>query len=179
MALSMLNLQPVAGAGQVIAGSSFQPLTVRVTDSSSPPIPVLGASVLFQSTVLRPGGNNLGLVTGTASTTHTKMPVILSSTQAGVLSNSNGLASITPSVGSFTGTLAVEIQVSVGASALLQDVMESFPETYFGNDPSTGNHPPLGIVPRGRGFPHEAQRAPINDRRFNDVGLDGLRKDDQ
>ena len=160
VALSMLNLQPVTGAGQVIAGSSFQPLTVRVTDSSSPPIPVLGASVLFQSTVLRPAGNNLALVTGTTSTTHTEMPVILSSTQAGVLSNSNGLASITPSVGSFTGTLAVEIQVSVGASALLQDVMESFPETYFGTDHPSVNKPPQGIVPKSRGPFQTIERTP-------------------
>jgi hypothetical protein len=179
VALSMLNLQPVTGAGQVIAGSSFQPLTVRVTDSSSPPIPVLGASVLFQSAVLRPVGNNLGLATGTASSAHTEMPVILNSTQSTVQSNASGLASVTPSVGSFTGVLAVEIQISVGLSGLLQDVMESFPETYFGNGPSTGSHPPLGTVPRARGFPFETQPAPIDDRRFDDLGLNGLRKDDQ
>jgi hypothetical protein len=52
-----LKLQAAAGAGQVVSGPAFQPLTVRVTDSSTPPNPVLGATVLFQSTVLRLPGN--------------------------------------------------------------------------------------------------------------------------
>jgi hypothetical protein len=149
VAPSMLNLQAVSGAGQVVAGSGFQPLTVRVTDSSTPPNPILGASVVFQSTVLRPSANDFGLVTGTSST-QTEMPVILSSTQTSVQSNSNGLASIAPSVGSFTGTLEVEIQISAGAATTLQDVMESFPETYFGSPDPTRNPPLLGTVPRSR-----------------------------
>jgi hypothetical protein len=153
VALSMLNLQAVSGAGQVIAGSAFLPLTVRVTDSSTPPNPVLGASVLFQSVVLRPAANDLGLVTGTGPTTQTGMPVILSSTQASVQSNSNGLAGITPSVGSFTGTLEIEIQISAGATATLQDVMESFPETYFGGPAPTGTLP-VGTAPRPVELPH-------------------------
>jgi hypothetical protein len=131
VAPTMLNLQAVSGAGQVVAGSPFQPLTVRVTDSSTPPNSVLGASVLFQSTVLRPAGNNLAIATGGSSNTQNGMPVILSSSQTAVQSNSIGLASSTPSVGSFTGTLEIEIQVSAGTAASLQDVMESLPETYF------------------------------------------------
>ena len=154
---AMLNLQPVAGAGQLIAGSAFQPLTVRVTDSSSPPNPVLGANVLFQSMVLRPAGNNLALTTGDSPTN--SMPVILSSTQTSVQSNSNGLASVTPSVGSFTGTLEIEIQISAGASALLQDVMESLPETYFGSNPSpSGSSPSQAIAPRPVGLPARPTR---------------------
>ena len=51
VAAAMMNLQAVSGAGQVVTGTAFQPLTVRVTDSSTPPNPVLGASVVFQSTV--------------------------------------------------------------------------------------------------------------------------------
>ncbi len=132
VAPTMLNLQAVSGAGQVVSGSGFQPLTVRVTDSSTPPNPVLAASVLFQSTVLRPAGNNLALATGGSAPAQTGMPLILSTTQSTVQSNSNGLASFTPSVGSFTGTLECEIQVSAGAAASLQVVMESVPETYIG-----------------------------------------------
>lgn len=130
VAMSALNLQPVAGAGQVIAGSVFQPLTVRVVDSVTPPDSVLGASVLFQSAVLRPAGNNLEIVTGGDSNPQSGMPVILSSTQSIVQSDSNGLASITPTVGSFSGTLEVEVQISAGTTATLQDAMESFPETF-------------------------------------------------
>jgi hypothetical protein len=124
---AMVNLQAVAGAGQVVTGASFQPLIVRVTDSSTPPNPVLGASVLFQSTVLRPMGNDLTLTPGDSTATQTGMPVILSTTPTPVQSDVNGLARFVPSVGSFTGPLEIEIQVSAGATAALQDVMETFP----------------------------------------------------
>ena len=122
----------MAGARQVVTGTAFQPLTVRVTDSSTPPNPVLGASVLFQSTVLRPAGNNLALrrhpfghPDGNA-----RHP---GAEQSTVLSDINGLASFIPSVGSFTGPLEIEIQVSAGTTAALQDVMESFPAASSGN----------------------------------------------
>jgi hypothetical protein len=133
VAAALLNLQAVAGAGQVVTGSAFQPLTVRVTDSSTPPNPVLGASVLFQSTVLRPAGNDLTLVTGETAVTQTGMLVILSASQSSVTSDANGLASFVPSVGSFTGQLEVEIQVSAGTSAVIEDAMESFPQSSSGS----------------------------------------------
>ncbi len=122
-----VNLQAVAGAGQVVTGTSFQPLKVRATDSSTPPNPVLGARVLFQSTVLRPMGNDLIPAPGNPSVTQTGMPVILSASQTPVQSDVNGLASFVPSVGSFTGPLEIEIEVSAGTTAALQDVMETFP----------------------------------------------------
>jgi hypothetical protein len=122
---ALMNLQAVAGAGQVITGPAFQPLTVRVTDSSTPPNPVLGASVLFQSTVLRSTGNNFALTGGNSQS---GMPVILSESQPiPVASDANGLASFLPSVASFTGALQVEIQISAGATAWLQDELEVFP----------------------------------------------------
>jgi hypothetical protein len=132
VAPAMLNLQAVSGAGQVVSGSGFQPLTVRVTDSSTPPNPVLAANVVFQSTVLRPAGNDLALASGGSAPAESGMPVILSATQSTAPSNSSGLATFTPSVGSFTGTLEVEIQVSAGTAASLQVVMENVPETYIG-----------------------------------------------
>ncbi len=124
VAPALMNLQAVAGADQVVAGQAFQPLTVRVTDSSTPPNPVLGASVLFQSTVLRSTGDNLGLTGGDSQS---GMPIILSESQSSVASDGNGLASILPFVGPFTGSLQVEIQVSAGASASLQDELEVYP----------------------------------------------------
>jgi hypothetical protein len=133
---AMVNLQAVAGAGQVVTGASFQPLIVRVTDSSTPPNPVLGASVLFQSTVLRPMSNDLTLTPGDSTATQTAMPVILSTTPTPVQSDVNGLARFVPSVGSFTGPLEIEIQVSAGATAALQDVMETFPAGSSGNTSS-------------------------------------------
>jgi hypothetical protein len=127
VAASLMNLQPVAGGMQVITGQTFQPLTVRVTDSSMPPNPVLGASVLFQSTVMRPSGDGFAIVTGDSATTQTGVPSILSAAQSMVQSDINGVSSIVPSVGSFNGLLEIEIQISAGTSAFLQDVLESFP----------------------------------------------------
>jgi hypothetical protein len=54
--------------------------------------------------------------------------VLLSTSQTTVQSAANGLASLVPSVGSFTGTLEIQIQVSAGTSASLQDVVESLPQ---------------------------------------------------
>jgi hypothetical protein len=127
VAAAMMNLQSVAGAGQIVTGAAFQPLTVRVTDSSTPPNPVLGASVLFQSILLRPAGNDLILAPGDPTVTPTSMPVFLSESQSTVQSGVNGLVSFVPSVGSLSGPLEIEIQVSAGTSAALQDVMETFP----------------------------------------------------
>jgi hypothetical protein len=137
VAATMLNLQAVAGAGQVVTGPSFQPMTVRVTDSSTPPNPVLGASVLFQSTVLYPVGNNLTLTPGDPANTQAGMPVILSATQSTVQSDVNGLATLVPSVGSLTGVLEIEIQVSAGATAVLQNELETFPAASSGNTSPT------------------------------------------
>jgi hypothetical protein len=136
---ALWNLQAVSGAGQVITGTTFQPLTVRVTNSSSPPNPILGASVLFQSTVLRPAGQ--GILTPDPTAPPTGTPILLSASQSSVLTNANGLASIVASVGSFTGELEILIQVSAGTSATLQDVLESFPQASTGNKSSSIDKP--------------------------------------
>jgi hypothetical protein len=150
VAAAMVKLQAVTGAGQVVTGSAFQPLTVRVVDSSTPPNPVLGESVLFQSTVLRPAANDLVLNPGDPAVTQPGMPIFLSASQSTVQSDVNGLASITPLLGSFTGPLEIEIQVSAGTTATLQDVMETFPASSSENtSPPTrsqwhGSVPALG-----------------------------------
>ena len=56
--LSQQILLPVSGAGQSSTGQPFQPVIVRVTDSSTPPNPVIGANVTFLTTVLRSGGTS-------------------------------------------------------------------------------------------------------------------------
>lgn len=162
---ALLNLQTLSGGGQVVEGSSFQPLVVRVTDSSTPPNSVLGASVLFQSTVMRPSGNDLSLATSNNANTQGGSPVILSSGQSTMQTNPYGVASLTPSVGAFSGTLEIGIQVSAGTSATFQDVMESFPESDFSDaNPSSGN--PQGADPLGRGLPREpfpVLRSPVRE----------------
>jgi hypothetical protein len=126
VAAPQLNLQAVTGGGQVVTGTGFQPLTVRVTDSSSPPNGVLGASVLFESTVMRPTGNSL-TGGGDSPSMPTQVPAILSASQVTVQSDANGLASMVPGTGGFSGPLQVEIQIYAGTGALIQDVLESFP----------------------------------------------------
>ncbi len=124
IAASSLNLEAVSGAGQVVNGTVFQRLTVRVTDFASPPDPILGANVLFQSTVMRPLGATLTLPLENPTT---GMPVILSGSQTTLQSDANGMASLVPSVGSLSAPLLIEIQVSAGTTATLLDEMESFP----------------------------------------------------
>jgi hypothetical protein len=127
VAPTLLNLQAVAGGRQVVVGSNFQPVTLRVIDSSTPPNPVLGASVLFQSVVLRPPGNGLAIAAGDSSSNQTGAPIILSAGQVVAQSDGNGLASFMPTTGSFSGLLEIEIQISAGAFAVIQDLLETFP----------------------------------------------------
>lgn len=115
--LSALNLQPVAGAGQISSGQPFQPVVVRVTDSASPPDPVLAATVSFLTTVLRPGGMNAG--GGNPS-----MPVILAVNENTSLSDVNGLASIVPSNGGFSAPLEVDVGITAGTNAALNYPLE-------------------------------------------------------
>jgi hypothetical protein len=128
VAPSLQTLQPVSGSAQAITlGQAFQPLTVRVVDNSSPPNPVLGASVTFQSTVVRPPGNPATGNSGESSSGNPTLPVILSATQATVLSDTNGLASILPSTGTFNGPLQVDVLVTAGTTATLNCVLDAFP----------------------------------------------------
>ncbi len=75
--LSQQRLLQVAGAGQVTTGT-LQPVTVQVIDSSTPPNVVVAAPVVFQTTVLRPGGMSIGPGDGESYPGNPSMPVILS-----------------------------------------------------------------------------------------------------
>jgi len=161
-----LKLQGVAGASQLVSGQNFQPLTVRVTDSSTPPNPVLGAAVLFQSTVFRMPGSGLPLTTGDTATTPAQMPIVLSASQSTVASDANGLASIVPSVAPFTGLLELEIQVSAGTSAALQAVMEAFPQASTANHSAPAGTQWYAILPDLSG---DLSNAPIPDDASSDA----------
>jgi hypothetical protein len=153
VAPALLNLQAVSGAGQVVSGTEFQPLTVRVTDSSTPPNPVLASSVLFQSTVMRPAGQGIPPEPGDPAAPPAGTPIILSASQSSIQSDANGLASLVPSVGPFTGTLEVELQISAGTSAALEDVMEALSQTGTPGDPPPLRKPWGGFVPLPIGMP--------------------------
>ena len=136
VAPSQLNLQPVAGGGQVSAGQPFQPVVVRVTDSSSPPNPVLAANVTFVTTVVRPGDEE-------TNPTNPVLPVILSVGQTVVPSDISGLASIVPSGGGFSPPLEVDVGSTAGANAALDDPLELLP----GSSRGSTKENPLGRFP--------------------------------
>jgi hypothetical protein len=117
--LASLRLQPVAGALQIAAaGQSFQPLTVRVTDIATPPHPVLGATVNFQSLVARAPQGSPALWIGDTSIRNHPMPVILASSVATVLSDVNGLATFQPTAGGVPGAVIVLGNVSAGIATM-------------------------------------------------------------
>jgi hypothetical protein len=134
VAASLLKLEPVAGAGQAITlGQPFHPVVVRVTDSASPPDPVLGARVVFQTTVMRPAASAPAGSSGGDTAGNPSLPVILSVTQTSTPSDATGQASLTPSTGGFSGPLEIEVSATAGTAAALRDVLLAFPPVVTGN----------------------------------------------
>lgn len=115
---SQWQLWLVSGAGQVSTGQAFEPIVVRVTDSSSPPNAVLGAPLTFLTTVLRPGGVSSSGGGGDTDTSNRAMPVILNVSQSSATSDINGLASIVPSSAGFAAPLEVDVGVNAGNASL-------------------------------------------------------------
>jgi hypothetical protein len=138
--LAQQNLQPVSGSGQISTGQAFQPVIVRVTDSSSPPNAVLGASVSFLTTVLRPGGTSSSGGGGETNPGNPAMPVILKVSQSSAITDTNGLASMVPSGSGFRAPLEVDVGVTAAASGWLDYPLEVFPAPVSGN--SAGTDPP-------------------------------------
>ncbi|HEY4903505.1 MAG TPA: IPT/TIG domain-containing protein, partial [Candidatus Sulfotelmatobacter sp.] len=146
--LPQQKLQPVAGGNQIVAlGQAFQPIVVRVTDSSSPPNPVLGASVAFENIVERSSENSAtgNSAAGDSCQSNPVMPDILSVSQSIALTDFSGLASVEPSAGSFNGTLEVNVLATAGISAMLNYVLEALPEAA-----ETGGS---NTIPSSRGNP--------------------------
>ena len=142
--LASQNLQPVSGNGQVSTGSAFQPIMVRVTDSASPPNPVIAASVSFLTTILRPGGNPPAGSDGETRPSNPATSVILQVSQSSATTDVSGLASIVPSSGGFSAPLEVDVAVTTGTSATLDYPLEMLPAA--GNAPSAPQ-PVIGTIP--------------------------------
>jgi hypothetical protein len=125
---ALWTLETVSGSPQVVlTGQAFQPLVMRVTDGSSAANPVMGVTVTFQTTLARvssdPGSDQRGQPAADSDVGESGMPVLLGSSQAQVVTDPNGLASIVPSAGS-VGPCDVFITVSAGPSTV-QLQMES------------------------------------------------------
>jgi IPT/TIG domain-containing protein len=141
--LAQQNLQPFAGVDQVIAlGQSFQPVVVRVTDSSSPPNPVLGASVTFENIVERPVGSSPTVGSGETTSGNPVLPNILSVIPSSAQSDFNGLARVLPTTGPFNGTLEVDVLATAGSSAMLNYSLEVLPALAGGTDLPKTTLPP-------------------------------------
>jgi hypothetical protein len=130
VASSVLKLQPVSGGLQTIRlGGTFQPVGVRVTNSATPPNPVTGARVTFQSLIFLP--NAPSSVDGTgdsdSGTSQHPMKVLLGSSQTAPLTDTNGLATLTPSTGGFVRPLQIEIMASAGTATPLQYELSVLP----------------------------------------------------
>jgi hypothetical protein len=117
--VSSLQLQAVAGTLQIVPpATAFQPVIVRVTDSSVPPNPVLGAGVLFLSYIGRLGQNQTILWAGEAGISQPSTPVIIGKSQTTVQSDINGLASIPLSTQGIPGNVAVAGTATAGTSVV-------------------------------------------------------------
>lgn len=123
VSLDQQRLQQISGAGQVSTGKAFQPVVVRVTDSSAIPNPVMAGPVTFLTTVLRPGGTTIGTGNETNSG-NPAMPVILKVSQSSTTTDINGLANIVPSSGGFSAPVEVDVGVTAGTSAMLDYPLE-------------------------------------------------------
>jgi len=128
VASSAQRLQAVAGDLQLITvGPPFQPVTVRITDTSLPPNPVLGASVMFQSLLGRTNNDAPVVSGGDTIITRDQMPVILGMSQVSVNSDASGLASMQPSAGGFEGALAILGTVTAGSRSLPLQLQSLWP----------------------------------------------------
>jgi hypothetical protein len=79
---------------------------------------VQGANVSFQSYTGRIPGNQPIVWVGEAGISQPSMPVMLATSQASVLSDSNGLASFPITSGGFSGNIAVAGSASTGVATL-------------------------------------------------------------
>jgi hypothetical protein len=140
---SSWKLEAVSGTSQAVPyGQSFQPLVMRVTDGSAADNPVMGANVTFVTTLERnPQGPGEG--PGNPPQEDSKgraqdsMPVILGTSQAQVVTDQNGQAAITPSVGSL-GACDVFVSVSAGGANAQFELESVDPIVLEGQQPIKG-----------------------------------------
>jgi len=124
---SALRIQPVAGTSQTVRQqTAFAPVSVRITDSASPPDPVFGAAVNFQSIIGRAVNNQPIVWLENTGITQNPMPVILASAQVTALSDANGLATAQPGPGAVQGPVLILGSATTGA-ATQQFVLQSVP----------------------------------------------------
>ncbi|HST12504.1 MAG TPA: IPT/TIG domain-containing protein, partial [Terriglobales bacterium] len=139
VAASVLKLQPVSGGQQLIrVGDAFQPIAVRVTNSATPPNPVMGARVTFQSMMFLPDAPTPVEGTGDSGSSQHPMKVLLGSSQTQPLTDGNGLATLAPSLGGLARLLQMEVVASIGGATPLQYELSVLPMLSPATGASTG-----------------------------------------
>lgn len=127
VASSELQLQAVAGSPQVVAaGQALQPVVMRVTDSSTPANPVVGASVEFQYTGERASGDLTVISAGDTNIRDDPNPVILFGGNGAAQSDVNGLASWKPTTEGFDGDVAILGTATAGTGSV-QFALQALP----------------------------------------------------
>ena len=139
VASSALRLQPVWGGLQTVrVGDTFQPIWVRVTNSATPPNPVMGARVTFQSMMFLPDAPMPVDTDGDNGSAHHPMKVLLGSAETTPTTDANGLAMLTPSVGGLARPLQIEVMASAGTATPLQYELSVLPLLSPATGASTG-----------------------------------------
>ena len=116
------TLAAVSGASQIVPnGLPFQPLVMRVTDGSASDNPVQGVNVTFLTTLERipqgSGGGPQGNGMQQRGSPQDGQPIILGTSQTQVVSDQNGLVTITPTVGTL-GPCDAFITVTAGIASV-------------------------------------------------------------
>ncbi len=133
--LAQQVLEPVSGGGQISTGQAFQPVIVRVTDSSSPPDSIMAAPVNFFMTALRNGKGSFG------NDGNPVQPVILAVSQTSASTDMNGSANIVPSASGFGAPVEVDVSVTAGVSALDYPLQVLQPQSNQNTVPQTKSPP--------------------------------------
>jgi hypothetical protein len=136
---SSLRLQPVSGGAQaILVGNTFQPITVRVTNSATPANPVAGVPVTFQSLTFLSDSAVQVETGGDGGTGQFPMKVLLGSSQSTAVTDVNGLASFQPSTGGLLRPLEIEVMVNTSTGGFLQYELPVLPAPTPPTGQSTG-----------------------------------------
>jgi len=145
---SALQLQMVSGAQQAIAiGPSFTPLRVRVVDSSTPPNPVFGVPITFNTTLLRPVGGPVGGGPGSEPIGHNPERVIVGSSRSVGTSDADGYATVIPPNGGGSQPLEVDVLADPWNGATLQFSLQILPPVLGPSQLRPGGSQPTWQLP--------------------------------
>lgn len=122
------QVQLVSGGNQTVTlGHPFTPIVLRVVDSSPSLNAVMGAVVIFHSTLLMPDNDAGHEVIDESAVGRYAMPVLFGGSQTQVVSDGSGMASFTPSQGAIARPLENQIWATVGATVMQFEVESRWP----------------------------------------------------